>query len=168
MRVIRFCWLSLVALLGVALLNPSAAGQAAVKKTTPKKTAAKSMKKSTTARKTLSTRSKAQPKSRRVTTKQRARPPVRQSFRAGQQAPTQERYTEIQQALSVRGYLADPPDGKWDAKSADALRRFQQDQNLHADGKLNSLSLIALGLGPRRGAMASSPPPPPARAKETK
>ncbi len=32
----------------------------------------------------------------------------------------------------------------------DALKRFQHDQNLVEDGKIGSLSLIALGLGPKR------------------
>jgi hypothetical protein len=32
----------------------------------------------------------------------------------------------------------------------EALKRFQADQNLTPDGKLGSLSLIALGLGPKR------------------
>jgi hypothetical protein len=31
-----------------------------------------------------------------------------------------------------------------------ALKRFQEDQNIAADGKLGALSLIALGLGPKR------------------
>jgi hypothetical protein len=49
----------------------------------------------------------------------------------------------------------------------DALKRFQHDQNLIEDGKVGSLSLIALGLGPKRGTAdsATSPPksaPPPA------
>ena len=34
------------------------------------------------------------------------------------------------------------------ADSVDALKRFQADQNLMPDGKINSFSLIALGLGP--------------------
>jgi len=33
----------------------------------------------------------------------------------------------------------------------DALKRFQHDQSLIEDGKIGSLSLIALGLGPKRG-----------------
>jgi len=65
-------------------------------------------------------------------------------------APTPERYQEIQQALAARGYYKGPVDGAWDAGSVDALRRFQMDQNLTPDGKLTSLSLIAMGLGPRR------------------
>jgi peptidoglycan hydrolase-like protein with peptidoglycan-binding domain len=70
-------------------------------------------------------------------------------------APTSDRYREIQAALVQRGYLKKDPNGVWDAESADALRRFQQDQSLEASGKLNSLSLIALGLGPKH----SVPPP---------
>ena len=67
--------------------------------------------------------------------------------RSGQLAPTPERYREIQTALAEKGYLKESPTGVWNAGSADALRRFQQDQNLEVTGKLNSLSLIALGLG---------------------
>ena len=69
--------------------------------------------------------------------------------RSGQQAPSQQRYTEIEQALQLRGYL-DEVDGKWDKDSVDALKRFQRDQSLKDDGKLGALSLIALGLGPKR------------------
>ena len=55
-----------------------------------------------------------------------------------------------QQALADRGYFAGPVDGSWGATSVDALKRFQHDQNLTEDGKVSSLSLIALGLGPKR------------------
>ena len=74
----------------------------------------------------------------------------RSTWRAGQAAPTAERYKQIQEALAKKGYLQGEPTGKWDQDSADALRRFQQDQNLQASGKLDSLSIIALGLGPQR------------------
>jgi peptidoglycan hydrolase-like protein with peptidoglycan-binding domain len=63
--------------------------------------------------------------------------------------PTPDRYKEIQDALAKKGYLHADPTGVWDQNSADALRRFQQDQNLQASGKLDSLSIIALGLGPK-------------------
>jgi peptidoglycan hydrolase-like protein with peptidoglycan-binding domain len=63
--------------------------------------------------------------------------------------PTPDRYKEIQDALAKKGYLHGDPTGVWDQNSADALRRFQQDQNLQASGKLDSLSIIALGLGPK-------------------
>lgn len=68
---------------------------------------------------------------------------------ASQLQPTPERYKEIQQALAQKGYLHSEPSGVWNQESADALRRFQQDQNLDPSGKLDSLSLIALGLGPK-------------------
>ncbi len=53
-------------------------------------------------------------------------------------------------ALSQKGYFAGEADGNWSAESVNALKRFQRDQNLTEDGKLGSLSLIALGLGPHR------------------
>ena len=70
--------------------------------------------------------------------------------RAAQQQPTAERYKEIQQALSDKGYFHGPVDGAWGADSTDALKRFQREQNLEDDGKIGALSLIALGLGPQR------------------
>jgi hypothetical protein len=86
--------------------------------------------------------------------------------RSYQQAPTADRYREIQQALVSKGYLQGEASGQWGADSADALKRFQADQNLMPDGKINSLSLIALGLGPKRltaksesAPPASAPPP---------
>ena len=70
--------------------------------------------------------------------------------RSYQQTPTPERYKEIQQALSSKGYFHGEPTGEWSTDSQDALKRFQADQHLTADGKLSSMSLIALGLGPKR------------------
>jgi peptidoglycan hydrolase-like protein with peptidoglycan-binding domain len=70
--------------------------------------------------------------------------------RYAQQQPTQERYQEIQQALVDRGYFDGVADGKWSPSSVEALKRFQREQNLIDDGKIGSLSLIALGLGPKR------------------
>jgi peptidoglycan hydrolase-like protein with peptidoglycan-binding domain len=63
--------------------------------------------------------------------------------------PSPERYREIQQALAGKGYLKSNPSGAWGPESVEALRRFQHDQNLNVSGKVDSLSLIALGLGPR-------------------
>lgn len=86
------------------------------------------------------------------------------SYHPAQQQPSQDRYKEIQQALADKGYFAGPADGNWGPSSMDALKRFQHDQNLVEDGKVGSLSLIALGLGPKRGSApspAGAPPPPP-------
>jgi len=76
--------------------------------------------------------------------------PAKKTRRSYQQAPTPDRYKEIQQALASKGYLHTEPNGEWGAESTEALKRFQADQNLTPDGKLNSLSLIAMGLGPKR------------------
>jgi murein L,D-transpeptidase YcbB/YkuD len=76
-----------------------------------------------------------------------------------QQQPTTDRYKEIQQALADKGYFQGPVDGAWNPGSVDALKRFQKDQNLDPDGKIGSLSLIALGLGPKRGIASAQPAP---------
>jgi murein L,D-transpeptidase YcbB/YkuD len=78
------------------------------------------------------------------------------SRRTTQQQPTPERYKEIQQALSDRGYFHGNVDGNWGADSVEAMKRFQHDQNIADDGKIGSLSLIALGLGPKRVARTES------------
>jgi len=73
------------------------------------------------------------------------------SWRSTQRTPSPERYKEIQQALASKGYLTSgAPTGVWDTSSVDALKKFQADQNLEPSGKIDSLSLIALGLGPKR------------------
>jgi peptidoglycan hydrolase-like protein with peptidoglycan-binding domain len=77
------------------------------------------------------------------------------SWRNTQRTPTPERYKDIQQALATKGYLqTGSPNGVWDNSSVEALKKFQQDQNLEPSGKIDSLSLIALGLGPRRDTQA--------------
>ena len=90
--------------------------------------------------------------SRARTTSARGRKP---SGPPRQTQPTAERYMEIQQALAERGFYQGPIDGNWTAACVEALKRFQTDQNLAADGKLGALSLIALGLGPNRQESAS-------------
>src|SRR6266567_4542293 len=71
------------------------------------------------------------------------------SWRSAQRTPTPERYKDIQQALATKGYLqTSSPSGLWDNSSVEALKKFQQDQNLEPSGKIDSLSLFALGLGP--------------------
>lgn len=73
--------------------------------------------------------------------------------------PTPDRYKLIQEALVAKGYPAGTPDGTWGPRWADALKQFQRDKNLpEPSGKVTSLSLITLGLGPKREA-AGSPTP---------
>lgn len=139
------------------------------KGTTSKKTAAP--KKSTAPAKTVRRRTTAktvtpQKTSKRARTRRIARRKSVPSWRRGQLEPTPERYREIQQALIDRGYLQAPVPEKWGTESVDALKRFQQDQKLEASGKLDSLSIIALGLGPKRdlasqnGRVPLAQPPP--------
>jgi peptidoglycan hydrolase-like protein with peptidoglycan-binding domain len=102
---------------------------------------------SRTAHRRVSTSSKPVASTRRATA-----PPPRQ------QTPTPDRYKEIQQALVDKGYFSGPVDGTWGTGSVDALKRFQRDQNLTEDGKIGSLSLIALGLGPKRAVLVDAAP----------
>ena len=148
-------WISILPVLfAAALLWAAADSTQTTRATTPKKKTttaptskappapAASAKKSSTKKKSTAT---AQKKSTTA-----ARKPAAQSWRAAQRAPTPERYKEIQQALASKGYLqTETPSGVWDSSSVDALKKFQQDQNLEPSGKLDSLSIIALGLGPK-------------------
>jgi hypothetical protein len=68
---------------------------------------------------------------------------------ARQMSPTTDRYREIQQALADKGYLKTQPNGVWDDQSSEALKQFQNDKHLSPTGKISSMSLIDLGLGPR-------------------
>jgi Putative peptidoglycan binding domain len=82
------------------------------------------------------------------------------TWRNRQVAPSPDRYREIQNALAARGYLSpEQANGTWNQTSIDALKKFQTEQNLESTGKINSLSLIALGLGPKHDSPAAIPPP---------
>jgi peptidoglycan hydrolase-like protein with peptidoglycan-binding domain len=77
-------------------------------------------------------------------------PVVRTTWRTRQSAPTTDRYKEIQDALVSKGYLSsEEANGTWGTASAEALKKFQAEQTLETTGKIGSLSLIALGLGPK-------------------
>ena len=137
---------------------------AAVTATTKKKTAkkrphavsapAKTPAKTTTAKTTPKARTAA---AASKTTK--GKKTVRKASAPRQLAPTKDRYQQIQQALASKGYYSGEPNGAWGPDSVEALKRFQADQNLTPDGKLGSLSLIALGLGPKRLSAQSAPQP---------
>jgi peptidoglycan hydrolase-like protein with peptidoglycan-binding domain len=117
----------------------------AAKSTAPKPAAVTASNKAATATTTAAHRS-----SKTGASKTGKKPTAVVARRSNQQQPTQDRYREIQQSLSEKGYFAGQPDGNWGQESVDALKRFQHDQSLTEDGKIGALSLIALGLGPRR------------------
>lgn len=122
--------------------------------TAAKKTASKAPAKASAAQKTPP-----KPASANAHKSTTRRAPV-YTWRTRQVVPSPERYKEIQDALVAKGYLR-PEDTSsgWNQTSVDALKRFQGEQSLDASGKINSLSLIALGLGPKYDA---NPTPKPA------
>ena len=105
----------------------------------------------------IATKSPARSKAPRGARGKVARVPA-QTWRNRQAAPTKQRYMEIQQALYEQGYLTKEPTGNWDQASANALREFQADQKLSVTGRLSSLTLINLGLGPSQPATPLSLP----------
>lgn len=140
----RRAWIVLVCavLLGLA---PGAAQQR--KKTAaPAKSSTTRVEKKSSPRRTVSWKRPVE----RTSARKRVRRSRVPSWRLGQQQPTPERYREIQEALIARGYLEGPATGAWGPESVEALKKFQQDNHLEPTGKINSLSLIALGLGPKR------------------
>ena len=158
--------LSYAAMAAMIALAWSAGGAAAVQQTTPakkavaKKTATK--KKGPPARKGAATASSRKPGAATRSASSRGRKTAGKrgvTWRNRQMSPTPDRYREIQSALASKGFLK-PEDatGTWSQTSADAMKKFQAQQNLDSTGRINSLSLIALGLGPHRD---SAPPQPP-------
>ena len=145
-HLIPFCSIGLVA----ALISFAADPQDTESKQTPTKSAPKQA----AAKSTAAKPSAAKPAASTKLAAKKA--PPRPRYYA-QLQPAPERYKEIQQALADKGYFSGTPDGVWGASSTDALKRFQHDQNLSEDGKVDSLSLIALGLGPKRTASVVEP-----------
>ncbi|HXG33001.1 MAG TPA: peptidoglycan-binding domain-containing protein [Bryobacteraceae bacterium] len=144
----RRAWLALLCVLLLGL-GPVAAQQRRSRPAAAPSSGTR-VEKNTPSKRTVSSRRP----TKRATIRKRVRRKAVASWRLGQQQPTPERYREIQEALIARGYLEGPATGVWGPESVEALRRFQQDNHLDATGKINSLSLIALGLGPKRDSTA--------------
>jgi peptidoglycan hydrolase-like protein with peptidoglycan-binding domain len=83
----------------------------------------------------------------------------------GQKAPTPQRISEIQQALAKNGAYAGEPNGKWDASTVDAMKKFQGAHGLTPSGKLDAKTLQQLGLGSQTAGIA--PPTPAVRISST-
>jgi len=151
------CALALTLLGIAALVLPSVAAPAK-----PKHSPTKAAKASSSSKRTSHTRSRRSRRARHV-----ARRPSYQLH------PDPERYKQIQQALAARGYFKGEMNGVWGDDSVDALRRFQTAQKISDnEGKINALSLNALGLGAKHdssylsssavaGAIPTPEPPPP-------
>ncbi len=77
----------------------------------------------------------------------------------GQKAPTADRISEIQQALAKDGSFTGTPNGKWDASTMEATRKFQEAHGLNPTGKLGAKTLQQLGLGSPTTGIAPPMPP---------
>jgi hypothetical protein len=98
------------------------------------------------------------------------RPVAKAPAYARQQQPSTDRYREIQQALVDRGFLNSEANGVWGPEWVQALKQYQAQGNLPVTGKLNSRTLIGLGLGPKTESMTKppqEPAPPLAEANTT-
>ena len=145
-------WVLLLGLLGTATLSLSASSQTSTtskKKAAAKSTASKSTSKSGAHIVTASA-SKTHKASHGRSRSRRAAAPSYQLH------PDPERYQQIQQALADRGYFKGEVNGEWGDDSVDAMKRFQTDQKLEPDGKINALTLIGLGLGPKHDASVAA------------
>ena len=112
----------------------------------------------------------ARPSAAQTTTKKKTAPSKsrrkREAKPRGQKAPTVDRIKEIQTALQREGSYQGSPNGKWDAASIDAMKKYQDKNGLNPTGKIDALTLQKLGLGsetagkgaPVAGAMSSPNP----------
>jgi hypothetical protein len=81
---------------------------------------------------------------------------------SSQKAPTADRITEIQSALSRGGYYQGDPNGKWDSNTVAAVEKFQSANGIDSNGKLDAPTLQKLGLGSDiAGVSAPKPVAPP-------
>jgi peptidoglycan hydrolase-like protein with peptidoglycan-binding domain len=110
---------------------------------------------------TAATKRSSPKKAAKSSKKRKARP-------RAQTAPTPERIREIQFALAQKGFYDGVTTGKWDARTAQAMKGFQAANGLTASGKVDAKSLQRLGLGseiagaapPRPSANATKPQQP--------
>ncbi len=65
----------------------------------------------------------------------------------GQKTPAPDRISEIQKALAKDGSFTGTPNGKWDAATVEATKKFQESHGLNPTGKLDAKTLQQLGLG---------------------
>jgi len=85
----------------------------------------------------------------------------------GQKAPTTDRISEIQTALSKDGSFGGAPNGKWDDSTVDAVKKFQVGHGLNPTGRLDAPTLQKLGLGSTTSGVAAPTPPPGAVSRLT-
>ncbi len=77
----------------------------------------------------------------------------------GQKEPSSDRVSEIQTALAKDGSFTGNPNGKWDAATVDAMKKYQEAHGLNPSGKLDAKTLQKLGLGSQTAGLAPPMPP---------
>ena len=78
----------------------------------------------------------------------------------GQKAPTNDRISEIQNALAKNGSYAGTPNGKWDDSTVAAVKKYQAAHGLNPTGRLDAPTLQKLGLGSTTAGVAAPQTPP--------
>jgi Putative peptidoglycan binding domain len=151
--VCRMKWVLLLGLLGTATVSLSAFSQTST--TSKKKSAAKPVSSKSASSKSGARVATASTSKTHKATHGRSRP-RRAPVPSYQLHPDPERYQQIQQALADRGYFKGEVNGEWGDDSVDAMKRFQTDQKIDPDGKINALTLIGLGLGPKHDASVAA------------
>ena len=73
--------------------------------------------------------------------------------------PTPDRIEEIQTALARENAYDDVPNGKWDAATVEAMKKFQSANGLEPTGKIDALTLQKLGLGSEVAGKGAPTPP---------
>jgi peptidoglycan hydrolase-like protein with peptidoglycan-binding domain len=81
------------------------------------------------------------------------------SRQRGQKEPSSDRISEIQTALAKDGSFTGNPNGKWDAATVDAMKKYQEAHGLNPSGKLDAKTLQKLGLGSQTAGLAPPMPP---------
>jgi peptidoglycan hydrolase-like protein with peptidoglycan-binding domain len=130
--------------------------------TTTHATRSNSSSSTTAKKKTTSTETKSATSSTAKKTGARSKASSRRRTKKvkGQEAPTPERISEIQDALASKGVFTDTPSGKWDDSTVGAMKKFQTSQGLAPTGKLDALTLQKLGLGSQTAGLAAPVAPP--------
>ncbi len=85
--------------------------------------------------------------------------PVKKSAPASRRSPAvkldSDSVVRAQEALNAAGYLLGEPDGKSGPATTAALKKFQGDRHLPVTGKLDAITLGALGIGKSAGPSAN-------------
>jgi peptidoglycan hydrolase-like protein with peptidoglycan-binding domain len=88
-----------------------------------------------------------EPEKKKAPAKKTAKARASQSKSRRTPAPGQETVVQAQQALLDAGYHLGEPDGKMGTATTASVKKFQTDRHLPVTGKLDAITLAALGIG---------------------